>query len=108
MYFLVFPSKFYTIFHQFIIGNGYDEKDSFGLGTRVAICVEKNQGEELAKHGKAPEYKGVLMFKQMIIENEQETYQMLVRRKYSDHMLSKIKQFLPSTVGFQSMPFSKA
>ena len=88
------------------VADGMADKDSFGLGTRVAICVEKNQADEITKHGKAPEYKGVLLFKQMIIENEQETYQMLIRGGFSDDILKKLKQFLPSDVSVQPMRFA--
>ena len=38
-------------------------KDSFLVGTRVAICVEKNSSNEPNKKGNATEYKGLLVFK---------------------------------------------
>ena len=82
------------------------DKDSFGLGTRVAICVEKNLADESTKHGKAPEYKGVLLFKQTIMENGPETYQMLIRGRFSEETLVNLKQFFPSDVIFQQMRFA--
>ena len=89
------------------VADGSSDKDSFGLGTRVAICVEKNNPDESTKQYKGLSYKGVLLLKQTLIEKGHETYQILIRRKYSEGELIKFKEFLPSDISFQPMHLAK-
>ena len=77
-------------------------KDSFLVGTRVAICVEKNSSNEPNKKGNATEYKGLLVFKFSIVQPGPEYFQILIHGKQlSEEKLSKLKQFFPSDVTFR-------